>query len=83
MMRRHVRICTCKPLSKPYNAAVIFKRARGGGQVITRIEGLDGLRARFGPHIAALELTPPGQPRVDWRKVVSGDGWVVVDLLPE
>lgn len=65
-------------LSRPYNAGVIFKRAKGAGQVITRIEGLERLRAQFGEHIAALELSQPGQPRVDWRKVVSGDGWVVV-----
>ncbi len=65
-------------LTKRYNAAVIFKRARGPGSRITRIEGLDSLRAHLGPHLAALELTPPGGARVDFRQVVSGDGWVVV-----
>jgi hypothetical protein len=65
-------------LSKKHNAAVIFKRAVGGGRTIRRIEGLEKLRAELGAHIAAIELTLPGRPRVDWRQVVSGDGWVVV-----
>jgi hypothetical protein len=33
--------------------------------------------ARYGPHVANLELTPIGQPRRDWQKVVVGDGWIV------
>jgi len=65
-------------LSKKYNAGIVFKRARGAGPAITRIEGLEALRAALGPHLVAVELTPPGRPRVDWRQVVSGDGWVVV-----
>jgi formate-dependent phosphoribosylglycinamide formyltransferase (GAR transformylase) len=65
-------------LTRRYNAGITFKRARGSGSVITRIEGLERLRAALGEHLAAIELTPPGRPRVDWRQVVSGDGWVVV-----
>ncbi len=65
-------------LAKKYNAAIIFKRAQGDGRAITRIEGLEPLRRALGPHLAAVELTQPGRPRVDWRQVVSGDGWVVV-----
>ena len=65
-------------LTKKYNAAVIFKRAVGGGRTIRRIDGLEKLRHELGEHIAAIELTLPGRPRVDWRQVVSGDGWVVV-----
>jgi hypothetical protein len=65
-------------LTKRYNAGIVFKRARGSGGVITRIEGLERLRAALGEHLAAIELSPPGRPRVDWRQVVSGDGWVVV-----
>ena len=65
-------------LSKKYNAAVVFKRAVGAGRTIRRIEGLERLRHDFGEHVAAIELTLPGRPRVDWRQVVSGDGWVVV-----
>lgn len=65
-------------LSKKYNAAVVFKRSVGSGRTIRRIEGLERLRHDLGEHIAAIELTLPGRPRVDWRQVVSGDGWVVV-----
>jgi len=72
----HARIS--QDLTRRYNAGIVFKRARGPGQVITRIEGLERLRAAFGEHLAAIELTQPGRPRVDWRQVVSGDGWVVV-----
>jgi formate-dependent phosphoribosylglycinamide formyltransferase (GAR transformylase) len=73
-----VRGSISQDLAKKHNAAIIFKRARGNGRTITRIEGLDGLQRSLGPHLAAVELTQPGRPRVDWRQVVSGDGWVVV-----
>jgi hypothetical protein len=33
---------------------------------------------RYGQHVATIELTPIGEPKRDWRKVVVGDGWVVV-----
>jgi hypothetical protein len=36
------------------------------------------LLSRYGQHVAHLELTPIGEPRRDWRKVVVGDGWIVV-----
>ena len=32
---------------------------------------------QYGRHVANLELTPIGQPRRDWQKVVVGDGWIV------
>lgn len=63
--------------TKKYNAAMIFKRAMGEG-IVRRYEGLDALKARYGPHIASMELTPIGQPKRDWQKVVVGDGWIVV-----
>jgi hypothetical protein len=62
---------------RKYNAAMVFKRAQGQGTV-RRHEGLDALLARYGEHVAAIELTPVGQPKRDWRKVVVGDGWIVV-----
>ena len=62
---------------KRFNAAVIFKRSQGGGDTITRIEGLDGLLGRYGEHVAALDLVRVGEPRRDWRKVIVGDGWIV------
>lgn len=64
--------------SKKHNASIIFKRAEGGGKTITRIEGLESLLSSFGEHAAAIELPRIGEPRKDWRKIVSGDGWIVV-----
>ena len=63
--------------TKKYNAAMIFKRAQGHGTVRAH-EGLAELMRRYGPHVATIELTPIGEQKRDWRKVVVGDGWVVV-----
>lgn len=62
---------------KRYNVGVVFKRAEGSGR-IQRIEGLPGIFSRFGEHIPHIDLVQVGQPRRDYRKVVEGDGWVVV-----
>jgi hypothetical protein len=64
-------------VTRPYNAAMVFKRAQGDG-IVRRYDGLEQLLSRYGQHVANLELTPIGQPRRDWRKVVVGDGWIVV-----
>ena len=66
-----------QPVTRPYNAVSIFKRARGQG-VIQRIEGLGPLMADIGEHIAALDLLQPGTPRRDWEQVLISDGMVVV-----
>jgi hypothetical protein len=65
------------PLVQRYNAGSIFKRARGTGS-ITRIEGLDALRAAYPDEIVLVDLLPVGARRRDWRASVVGDGWVVV-----
>ena len=62
--------------TKKYNAALVFKRAVGSGR-IQRYDGLDGLLGQYGEHIAHLDLTPIGQPSRDYRKIVTGDGWIV------
>jgi biotin carboxylase len=64
-------------LERRYNAAIIFKRARGVGH-IRHIEGLDRLQARFGAHIAAVELLPVGAPRRNWLLTLVSDGFLVV-----
>jgi hypothetical protein len=66
-----------QPVERRYNAAAIFKRARGEGR-ISHIEGLARLMAEFGEHIAALDLAPLGAPRKDWRASVTADGMIVV-----
>jgi hypothetical protein len=66
-----------QPVQRGYNAAVVFKRAIGEGR-IQRIEGLDALRRRFGPSIAAVELLPIGHPRRDWQQMQISDGYLIV-----
>ncbi len=66
-----------QPVQRRYNAASVFKRASGAGQ-ITHYEGLEALLAEYGEHVAALELLPVGAPRRDWRATTIADGMVIV-----
>jgi hypothetical protein len=63
--------------TKKYNAAMVFKRAEGGGTHIARIEGLEPILFEHGEHVPVIDLVPIGAPRRDWRKVVTGDGWMI------
>ena len=56
-------------VERRYNAAVIFKRARGQGR-IRRYEGLEAILTEFGSHIVDIDLNPIGAPRKDWKKVL-------------
>jgi hypothetical protein len=62
---------------KRYNAAMIFKRARGEGR-IQRIEGLERLLAEFGEHIVSVDLLPVGTPRRNWKQTLTSDGWIML-----
>lgn len=64
-------------VERRYNAAWIYKRARGHGR-IQRYEGLEAILTEFAPHIVDLDLNPIGSPRRDWKKVLVGDGLIVV-----
>lgn len=64
-------------VTKRYNAAVVFKRASGPGSRITRVEGLEGIFARYGEHIAHIDLARAGDARRDPHQVIVGDGWIV------
>jgi formate-dependent phosphoribosylglycinamide formyltransferase (GAR transformylase) len=66
-----------QPIERHYNAASIFKRARGAGR-ITHHEGLDRLLADYGEHVVAVDLLPAGAPRRDWRATSLSDGVVIV-----
>jgi hypothetical protein len=66
-----------QPVQRRYNAASIFKRARGAGR-ITRYEGLDPLLEEYAEYVAAVELLPIGAPRRDWRATTIGDGMVII-----
>jgi len=62
---------------RQWNVAVTFKRAEGQG-IVRRIDGLDRLRAEFGPLLLESQLTPVGAPRRNWRQTLVGDGYVIV-----
>ena len=62
---------------RPYNAAVIFKRAQGRGR-IRKIEGLQRIVARYRQHIVRIDLLPIGARRRDWKATLLSDGNVVV-----
>lgn len=66
-----------QPLHRLYNAASIFKRAKGMGRIVG-YEGLDHLLKEYGDHVASLDLLPIGAPRRDWRATLISDGMVIV-----
>jgi len=66
-----------QPIERRYNAAVVFKRARGAGR-IRRIEGLERLVARYRPWVVCVDLLPLGAPRRNWRQTLISDGYVIV-----
>jgi hypothetical protein len=56
---------------------MIFKRANGEG-TIQRIDGLDSIMRRYGPHVAHVELQAVGTPRRNWKQTLVSDGFLVV-----
>ncbi len=66
-----------QPITRKYNAAVIFKRAQGQGR-IRRIEGLEILRREFGNYLVCEDLAPIGAPRRNWKQSLVSDGYLVV-----
>ena len=66
-----------QPLNRPYNAAVIFKRAEGEG-IITRIEGLEPLLREFGEAVVGVDLLPVGARRRNWKQTLLSDGFVTL-----
>jgi biotin carboxylase len=65
------------PTARKYNAAIIFKRAKGHGR-ITRIDGLREYLRRHAEHVVEQRLLPPGTPRRDWKKTLVSDGYLLV-----
>lgn len=63
--------------TRKYNTVNVFKRAQGKGR-IQRIEGLDGIKRRFGKHIVHIDLLPVGAPRRNWVQTLLSDGYVCV-----
>ncbi len=73
-------VCGQRPklaLQRRYNAAIVFKRARGHGR-IQRIEGLDAFVENHRDRICAMDLLPVGARRRDWTQTLISDGWIMV-----
>ena len=62
---------------RKFNAAIIFKRARGHGR-ITRIDGLSEFMRRHGDAVVEQRLLPPGAARRDWKKTLVSDGYLLL-----
>jgi hypothetical protein len=62
---------------RKYNVAMIFKRARGFGN-ITRIEGLGEWLRACGGWVVEESLLRPGTPRRDWTQTQIADGRLIV-----
>lgn len=62
---------------RKYNAAIIFKRAKGQGK-IQRIEGLRDFMARYGQYVVEEQLLRPGTPRRNWKHTLTSDGHIML-----
>jgi phosphoribosylaminoimidazole carboxylase (NCAIR synthetase) len=62
---------------RKWNAAIIFKRAKGQGR-ITRIVGLVEFMKRYGEHVVEEKLLRPGTPRRNWKHTLVSDGFLIV-----
>lgn len=65
------------PTTRKYNAAIIFKRAKGRGR-ITRIVGLGEFLRRHGEHVVEQKLLPVGSHRRDWKQTLLSDGHILL-----
>ncbi|MEQ1506430.1 MAG: hypothetical protein ABMB14_29655 [Myxococcota bacterium] len=65
------------PIHRPWNAAMVFKRARGHGR-IRGVDGLDRFVARYRPYVARVDLLPIGAPRRNWEQTFLADGNLVI-----
>lgn len=65
------------PTARKYNAAIIFKRAKGQGR-ITRITGLDEFLRAHGEHVVEQRLLPVGAQRRNWKHTLVSDGYILL-----
>ncbi len=63
--------------SRKYNAAIIFKRAKGHGR-ITRIHGLNEFMKKYGEFVVEQHLLPIGARRRDWKQTLLSDGHIML-----
>jgi biotin carboxylase len=65
------------PTERKYNAAIIFKRARGQGR-ISRIDGLDAFMHKYGDYVVEQHLLPVGAHRRNWKQTLTSDGHIML-----
>ena len=65
------------PTYRKYNAAIIFKRAKGHGR-ITRITGLVEFMKRYGEYVVEDKLLRPGAMRRNWKHTLLSDGHILL-----
>lgn len=65
------------PVERKYNAAIIFKRAKGQGR-ITRIEGLKEFMHKYGEYVVDQALLPVGTHRRNWKQTLTSDGHILL-----
>jgi hypothetical protein len=66
-----------QPVARRYNSAMVFKRARGQGQ-IREIRGMERWMRRYGEHVVHVEMLPVGAQRRNWKATLLSDGHVMV-----
>jgi biotin carboxylase len=62
---------------RKYNAAVIFKRAKGNGRIVG-VEGLREFMRRYGEHVVEERLLPIGAQRRNWKQTLVSDGHILL-----
>jgi hypothetical protein len=62
---------------RKYNAAIIFKRAKGQGR-ITRIDGLREFMRQYGQYVVEERLLPVGSQRRNWKHTLVSDGYILL-----
>lgn len=65
------------PTTRKYNAAIIFKRAKGRGR-ITRVTGLHEFMRRYGEYVVEQQLLPIGAQRRNWKNTLLSDGHILL-----
>ncbi|MDB4958242.1 MAG: Carbamoylphosphate synthase large subunit protein [Myxococcales bacterium] len=65
------------PTKRKYNAAIIFKRAKGQGR-ISRITGLAEFMRDYGEHVVESKLLPIGAQRRNWKHTLVSDGYILL-----
>jgi biotin carboxylase len=65
------------PTTRKYNAAIVFKRAKGHGR-ITRVDGLQEFLRRYRECVVEERLLPIGAQRRNWKHTLVSDGYILL-----